>query len=107
MHPGLRPARARLRYALSPMGLVDLMAFLPGLLVPVVPLSASVFNAARIIRLTGMYWVMTTITTTGYGDLVSEFRAQDARKLGADAREAAEGSDPPPDDADTLQDQAP
>ncbi len=131
VHPGRSPLRARLRYALSPMGLVDLLAFLPGLLVLAVPVSASALNAARIIRLlrliklsrymrglrsiarvfekrkseivaafavlglltvtasvlmyevehpvqpdrfdsvlTGMYWAMTTITTTGYGDLV-------------------------------------
>lgn len=129
--PGRTPARARVGYALSPMGLIDLLAFLPGLLVLVVPVSASMLNAARIIRLlrliklsrymrglrsisrvfekrrheiiaafmvlalltvtasvlmyevehpvqpekfdsvlTGMYWAMTTITTTGYGDLV-------------------------------------
>lgn len=130
-HPGMKPARARLRYALSPMGFIDLLAFLPGLLVLLVPVSASMLNAARILRLvrlvklsrymrglrsivrvfrkrrqeivaafmvlalltvtasvlmyeiehpvqpdkfdsvfTGMYWAMTTITTTGYGDLV-------------------------------------
>lgn len=131
VHPCCGPARARLRYVLSPMGLVDLLAFLPGLLVLAVPVSASALNAARIIRLlrlvklsrymrglrsiarvfakrrpeivaaftvlglltvtasvlmyeaehpvqpdrfdsvlTGMYWAMTTITSTGYGDLV-------------------------------------
>ena len=131
VHADRSPARARLRYALSPMGIIDLLAFLPGLLVLVVPVSASALNAARIIRLlrliklsrymrglrsiarvfekrrseivaafmvlalltvmasvlmyeaehpvqpekfysvlTGMYWAMTTITTTGYGDLV-------------------------------------
>lgn len=131
VHPGCSPARARLRYAFSPMGIVDLLAFLPGLLVLAVPVSASALNAARIIRLlrliklsrymrglrsiarvfekrrseivaafavlalltvtasvlmyeaehpvqperfdsvlTGMYWAMTTITSTGYGDLV-------------------------------------
>ena len=122
---------ARMRYALSPMGIIDLLAFAPGLLVLFVPVSSSMLNAARIIRLvrliklsrymrglrsiarvfrkrrpeivaafmvlalltvtasvlmyeiehpvqpekfdsvfTGMYWAMTTITTTGYGDLV-------------------------------------
>ncbi len=131
VHPHMTPARARLRYALSPMGLIDLLAFLPGLLVLFVPVSASALNAARIVRLlrlmklsrymkglrsiarvflkrrreivaaftvlalltvtasvlmyeaehpvqpdkfdsvlTGMYWAMTTITSTGYGDLV-------------------------------------
>lgn len=131
VHPDLSPARARARYALSPMGIIDLLAFAPGLLVLFVPVSASMLNAARIIRLvrliklsrymrglrsiarvfrkrrseivaafmvlalltvtasvlmyeiehpvqpdkfdsvfTGMYWAMTTITTTGYGDLV-------------------------------------
>lgn len=131
VHPRLPPARARMRYALSPMGLIDFLAFAPGLLVLVVPLSPSALNAARIVRLvrlvklsrymrglrsisrvlrkrrseivaafmvlgllavtasvlmyefehpvqpekfdsvlTGMYWAMTTITTTGYGDLV-------------------------------------
>lgn len=131
IHPSLSPLKARLRYALSLMGIIDLLAFLPGLLVLVVPISASTLHAARIIRLirlvklsrymrglrsisrvfhkrrreivaasmvlalltvtasvlmfqienpaqpdkfnsvfTGMYWAMTTITTTGYGDLV-------------------------------------
>lgn len=131
VHPDLGPARARLRYALSPMGIIDLLAFAPGLFVLFVPVSASMLNAARIIRLvrliklsrymrglrsiarvfrkrrqeivaafmvlalltvtasvlmyeiehpvqpdkfdsvfTGMYWAMTTITSTGYGDLV-------------------------------------
>ena len=120
-----------MRYALSPMGIIDLLAFAPGLLVLFVPVSSPMLNAARIIRLvrliklsrymrglrsiacvfrkrrpeivaafmvlalltvtasvlmyeiehpvqpekfdsvfTGMYWAMTTITTTGYGDLV-------------------------------------
>ena len=131
VHPDASPARARMRYALSPMGIIDLLAFAPGLLVLFVPVSSSMLNAARIIRLvrliklsrymrglrsiarvfrkrrpeivaafmvlalltvtasvlmyeiehpvqpekfdsvfTGMYWAMTTITTTGYGDLV-------------------------------------
>lgn len=131
VHPDLGPARARARYALSPMGIIDLLAFAPGLFVLFVPVSASMLNAARIIRLvrliklsrymrglhsiarvfhkrrqeivaafmvlalltvtasvlmyeiehpvqpdkfdsvfTGMYWAMTTITSTGYGDLV-------------------------------------
>lgn len=130
-HPDTTPLRARLRYAFSPMGLVDFLAFAPGLLVMVVPVAPSTLNAARIIRLirliklsrymrglrslsrvlhkrrseiiaaftvlgllavtasvlmyelenpvqpdkfdsvlTGMYWAMTTITSTGYGDLV-------------------------------------
>lgn len=131
VHPDLSPAHARVRYVVSPMGIIDLLAFAPGLLVLFVPVSASMLNAARIIRLvrliklsrymrglrsiarvfrkrrqeivaafmvlalltvtasvlmyeiehpvqpdkfdsvfTGMYWAMTTITTTGYGDLV-------------------------------------
>ena len=131
VHPDTTPARARLRYMLSPMGIIDLLAFAPGLLVLFVPVSSSMLNAARIVRLvrliklsrymrglrsiarvfrkrrqeivaafmvlalltvtasvlmyelehpvqpdrfdsvfTGMYWAMTTITTTGYGDLV-------------------------------------
>lgn len=131
VHPDITPIRARVRYLLSPMGVIDLLAFAPGLLVLFVPVSASMLNAARIIRLvrlvklsrymrglrsiarvfrkrrqeivaafmvlalltvtasvlmyeiehpvqpdrfdsvfTGMYWAMTTITTTGYGDLV-------------------------------------
>lgn len=131
VHAELPPLRARARYALSPMGVIDLLAFLPGLLVFLVPVSPSALNAARIVRLirliklsrymrglrsivrvfrkrrseivasfmvlglltvtasvlmyqvenpvqpdkfdsvlTGMYWAMTTITSTGYGDLV-------------------------------------
>lgn len=131
VYPQATPVRARLRYAFSPMGLIDLAAFAPGLLVLAVPVSPSALNAARIIRLvrlvklsrymrglqsigrvlrkrrgeivaafmvlgllaitasvlmyelehpvqpekfdsvfTGLYWAMTTITSTGYGDLV-------------------------------------
>lgn len=131
VYPTMKPGRARLRYAFSPMGLVDLAAFAPGLLVLAVPVSPSALNAARIVRLlrlvklsrymrglqsigrvfhkrrgeivaafmvlgllavtasvlmyelehpvqpekfdsvfTGLYWAMTTITSTGYGDLV-------------------------------------
>ena len=125
------PAAARTRYVLSLMGVIDLLSFLPGLLVLIVPVAPSALNAACIIRLvrlvkisrymrglrsisrvfvkrrseiiaafmvlalltvtasvlmyevenpvqpekfdsvfTGMYWAMTTITTTGFGDLV-------------------------------------
>lgn len=131
VYPNCSAVRARVRYVLSPLGIIDLLSFLPGLLAFVVPLSASTLNAARIVRLlrliklsrymrglhsiasvfdkrrheiiaacmvlglltitasvlmyevehpvqpdqfdsvfTGMYWAMTTITTTGYGDLV-------------------------------------
>ena len=131
VYPDRTPSRARLRYVLSPMGIIDLLAFLAGLLVFVVPLTSLAFNGVRILRLvrlfkltrymrglksiervfrkrrgeivaaftvlgllaltasvlmyeaehpvqpdkfdsvlTGMYWAMTTITTTGYGDLV-------------------------------------
>lgn len=31
VHPDASPARARMRYALSPMGIIDLLAFAPGL----------------------------------------------------------------------------
>lgn len=123
--------KARLRYMLSPMGLIDLFAFAPGLLLVAFPTFSSVLSVALIARLirlikltrymrglrslsrvmktcrseivsafmvlgllmvaasvlmyevenpvqpdkfdsvfTGMYWAMTTITTTGYGDLV-------------------------------------
>ena len=131
LHPEYTPARARIRYALSPMGIIDALAFIPGLLVLFVPVSPSMLNAICIVRLirlmklsrymsglqtisrvfrkcrheiiasfavlalltitasvlmfeieypvqpdrfdsvfTGMYWAMTTITSTGYGDLV-------------------------------------
>ena len=131
VRPDATPARARLRYMISPLGIVDALAFAPGLLVLVVPVSPSALNAARIVRLvrlvklsrymrglrslgrvlekrrseivaafmvlgllaitasvlmyevehpaqpekfdsvfTGLYWAMTTITSTGYGDLV-------------------------------------
>lgn len=131
VHPERTPAKARLRYVFSVMGIIDLLAFLPGLLAVVIPMSSSALNAARVIRLlrlfklsrymrglhsiarvfekrrqeiiasfavlalltvtasvlmyeaehdvqpdkfdsvlTGVYWAMTTITTTGYGDLV-------------------------------------
>ena len=51
VHPDASPARARMRYALSPMGIIDLLAFAPGLLVLFVPVSSPMLNAARIVRL--------------------------------------------------------
>lgn len=131
LYPELPAGRARVRYALSLMGIIDLLAFLPSMLMWVVPFSPGLADAVRIIRLvrlikisrymrglrtiglvlkkrrheivaafmvlalltiassvlmyeaehavqpdkfdsvfTGIYWAMTTITTTGYGDLV-------------------------------------
>ncbi|MEG0682714.1 MAG: ion transporter [Raoultibacter sp.] len=131
LYPALRPARARMRYVISPMGIIDLLAFFPAILSWMMPFSASALNALRVIRLvrlvkltrymkglhtisrvlskrkheivaalmvlamltitssvlmytlenpvqpdqfdsvlTGLYWAMTTITSTGYGDLV-------------------------------------
>ncbi|WP_417144387.1 ion transporter [Raoultibacter massiliensis] len=130
-HPALSAARARVRYATSVMGIIDLLAFLPGMIAWFVPMTAQMFSGIRVIRLvrlikisrymkgvrsigrvlakrrheivaafmvlalltvtasvlmfqvenpvqpekfdsvfTGMYWAMTTITSTGYGDLV-------------------------------------
>ena len=131
MYPQLPPRRARLRYLLSLMGLIDLLAVLPATVFYLAPVSAAPRDAVNIIRLvrliklsrymlglqsiarvfvkrrqqivaafmilallavassvlmydaengaqpdkfdsvlTGLYWAMTTITTTGYGDLV-------------------------------------
>lgn len=131
MHANKGPVRARLRYVVSLMGLIDLLAFLPGMLAWFAPLSPALLAGVPIIRLvrliklsrymkglrsialvfekrhqeivsafmvlglltvcasvlmyqvehpvqperfdsvfTGMYWAMTTITSTGYGDLV-------------------------------------
>ena len=131
LYPDRAPVRARLRYLLSFFGVVDLLAFLPGVLMWFLPLSPAVVRAAYIVRLvrllkltrymrglatiervfdkrrqeivaafavlglltvtasvlmyevenpvqpekfdsvlTGVYWAMTTITSTGYGDLV-------------------------------------
>lgn len=131
MYPRMRPLRARLRYMLSLMGIIDLLAVVPALMLYFVPASAAPRDAVRIMRLarliklsrymlglqsiarvfvkrrqeivaafmilallavassvlmydvehsaqpdrfdsvlTGLYWAMTTITTTGYGDLV-------------------------------------
>lgn len=131
VYPDYRPVRARLRYLLSPMGLVDLLAFLPMVLALFFPSVITLFNAVCLIRLvrlikvsrymrgirsisrvfrkrgpeimaafmvlgllvvtssllmyraehtvqpdafdsvfSGLYWAMTTITSTGYGDLV-------------------------------------
>ena len=128
--PELSPAKARLRYALSPMGIIDLLAFAPFMLAWFVPLSAGVLGAITLLRLirlvkitrymrgmhtilrvirrrrheivasfmvlgllavvasvlmyeaehaaqpeafdsvlTGLYWAITTMSSTGYGDL--------------------------------------
>lgn len=129
--PDLSAARARVRYVRSAMGIVDLLAFAPMVLVWLAPESAALSDAVRVIRLvrliklshymrglatinrvivkhsreivasfmvlallciassvlmyeaehaaqpdkfdsvlTGLYWAMTTMTSTGYGDLV-------------------------------------
>lgn len=131
VYPHLSPAKARLRYAFSLMGIIDFLSFAPGILAFFLPLSQQILHSIRIIRLirllkmtrymrglksigrvfqkrraeigasfvvlglltvtasvlmyaienpvqpekfdnvfTGMYWAMTTITTTGYGDIV-------------------------------------
>lgn len=131
VRPQLQPGKARLRYVLSLMGVVDLFAFLPSLIALVAPIPAgvmSVINLLRLVRLikitrymkgmqtiarvlerrrheivasfmvlgllaltasvlmyevesavqpdkfdsvlTGMYWAITTMSSTGYGDLV-------------------------------------
>lgn len=131
LHPDTTLARARLRYIFSPMGIVDFLSFVPALFVPLIPASAALNDAIRIIRLvrlvkisrymrglrtigrvfatrhqeivaafmvlallavassvlmfeaehdvqpgafdsvwTGLYWAVTTMTTTGYGDIV-------------------------------------
>ena len=127
----MTPSKARARYVVSPMGLVDLLSFLPSCIMLFAPMTPAVRDAISIIRLirlikisrymrglhtigvvirnrrqeivasimvlglltiaasvlmyeaehvaqpeafdsilTGIYWAMTTITTTGYGDLV-------------------------------------
>lgn len=131
VRPRLSPSRARLRYMVSPMGIVDLLSFVPAWIMFFVPMSPAIRDAISVIRLirlfkisrymrglhtigavirnrrqeiiaafmvlalltiaasvlmyevehavrpeafdsvlTGIYWAMTTITTTGYGDLV-------------------------------------
>lgn len=131
LYPASSPLRARLRYIVSPMGIVDLLAVAPfvAVLVGVIPYQTiNSFRVLRVMRLikvsrymrgltaianvlksrrneivasftvlfvlaitasalmyqvenpvqpdkfdsvlTGMYWAITTITSTGYGDLV-------------------------------------
>ncbi len=131
LYPQLSPARARLRYLFSLLGIIDLLSFVPSMIMWFAPGSAALNDAVRVIRLvrlikvtrymrglrtinlvfekrrneivaafmllalltiassvlmyeaehvaqpdqfdsvlTGIYWAMTTITTTGYGDLV-------------------------------------
>lgn len=131
LRPQLAPAKARLRYVVSLMGIVDLLSWLPSILMVFLPITSTLGDAISIIRLirlvklsrymrgltmigrvidkrreeiiasvmvlalltisasvlmyeaehaaqpdafdsifTGIYWAMTTITTTGYGDLV-------------------------------------
>ena len=130
IRPQLAPSRARLRYLLSPMGIIDLLAFLPTVLAWFLPVPAgfiSIVILLRLVRLvkitrymrgmhtitrvirrrrheiiasfmvlglmaviasvlmyevehaaqpekfdsvlTGMYWAVTTMSSTGYGDL--------------------------------------
>lgn len=125
------PARARVRYALSPLGVIDLLSFAPNVIawfVPLTPGLRALVNVVRLVRLvkisrymrglrtigrvlqkrkheivasflvlallivvssivmyeiehpaqpdrftdmlSGVYWALTTITATGYGDLV-------------------------------------
>lgn len=131
LRPELSPARARVRYIVSVMGIVDLFAFLPSYIPLVFAVDARVIKSIRLIRLVrvfkftrymeglasigrvfkdranqvmsllmvlflllvvssvlmyevenpvqpeafdnvfaGVYWAITTITSTGYGDLV-------------------------------------
>lgn len=125
------PWRARLHYVLSPLGIIDMLSFLPNMIAWFIPMSASlrnIINVVRLVRLvkisrymrglrtigrvaksrrheilasflvvgllvvvasvmmyeiehpaqpdkfdsllSGVYWAVTTITATGYGDLV-------------------------------------
>lgn len=131
VYPDRKPARARLRYVFSLMGIVDFLSFVPALIMFFFPASSAISDAIRIIRLvrlikisrymrglrvigqvfvkrrheiiaafmvltllavassvlmyqaehaaqpevfdsifTGIYWAVTTMTTTGYGDIV-------------------------------------
>lgn len=131
VYPHLAPARARVRYIFSLMGIVDFLSFFPALFLFFLPASTAINDAIRIIRLvrlikisrymrglrsigrvfvkrrqeiiaafmvlallaiassvlmyeaehtaqpevfdsvwTGLYWAITTMTTTGYGDIV-------------------------------------
>lgn len=131
VYPNLTPVKARFRYCFSLMGIIDMLSFVPSLIMFFLPLSPAISDAVRIIRLvrlikisrymaglrtikivlikrrseiiaafmllalltiassvlmyeaehaaqpdvfdsifTGIYWAMTTITTTGYGDIV-------------------------------------
>lgn len=129
-YPRLGPVQSRIRYMRSIMGIIDLLSFLPMLLVWVGPFSGAIAEATKVIRLvrlvkisrymrglrtiyivmvkrrqeivaafmvltlvciassvliyevehpvqpdkfdsvfTGIYWALTTMTSTGYGDL--------------------------------------
>ncbi|MDU1882241.1 MAG: ion transporter, partial [Eggerthella sp.] len=78
VHPDASPARARMRYALSPMGIIDLLAFAPGLLVLFVPVTAAgrLVGFCTMLLSIGVVAIPAGIFSAGF---VSEFRAQDAR----------------------------
>ncbi|MCL2627693.1 MAG: SpoIIE family protein phosphatase [Oscillospiraceae bacterium] len=51
LFPRIKPAKARLRYALSPMSLVDIMAILPFYLPMAFPINMTILRLLRLLRL--------------------------------------------------------
>ncbi|MCH4221392.1 MAG: ion transporter [Eggerthellaceae bacterium] len=81
LHPQASPARARLRYIVSPMGLVDLFAFLPSILPFLFHFDVRIIKSIRLIRLLRMFKI--TRYMTGFTSIMHVFRTRANQILSA------------------------